>query len=1025
MRSLQDDEQIGHAGSYTPVGGTIGDEPEAGSGVGAASLRWKRSVDVSRTHSFLAYTRSCLHREAVHRHEATVGRLDSDVHACMPAGPELLLSGAREALPLHEEGARVARLAGRHGQALRYGYPLVVLGEGTGDDRIALPLFVVDVRPVEEPGERDRPGTPSLRAVGTPDVNVALLARIGVTDPEDLFELRTRLRSGAPDPIHRPAAVAELAAKTRILLSRLEIERVDDIDPLGTRGRPLRPVRGAHNTAVLYRAGPGGRPEGEPFEPGLPEGLLADLDPTDPEGLDPDAVPGTALEPLLGSRPEARAPRERPQRERRRSRSRAREEAVSEPAAPEIVPIAASPLGQAQYEVLRAAMGEQLTVAAAPPGGGVHDLVDTVVRTAVAEGQRVLICCHGESDIDEVLARADTSPEHPVVRAGGVAEARRLTRILVRDTGLPPAWITDPGEPVEREDDLVGSWNRIREVWEAMDDVASGGHVLADLASERGRDIVRGWNPESLFTPERGGPEYWLHRAERAIAGGLGGLSHRSAVRRELGVTTDPESLARLCSVARMESEWREAVERRTRRAPLNELTAILDEAMEEHRRAGALRLSSVTGPRLRRGRAAVVNRLESLNWNDGGGRPAMGDLLDILPAWICRTDQARALPSGPGSFDLVIVVGAERTRVGELLPVLYRSVRALVIGDPAHPGPATALEPEEERRALATAGLDAEELDERGLRHGTGSALRAAARGASATLWLDEHDGAPEPLASVASEYCYGGRIAVRTEPHPGDEPVVDWRDVAGDCEAAPGSSYVNRDEAYRVAVVVDELDRTLPEEWTLTVVAPLQPQVALLRRLLRQCVLRRRVRVGGPELPVDGTTDVTVLSPMLTADAPAIAERRVMGMGHLWSSVLTRTRRRLVVVGDRAHWAAGRGPLTALLARDGEGGLGLAEEPRDDPATVALVEALRAAGTEVVVRPRVRGWATDLVVRYGARRVVVLLDREPDGPALRRLLARGEALDRGVEDLVVIVPAWRCLADPRTLVEEILSAC
>jgi hypothetical protein len=201
--------------------------------------------------------------------------------------------------------------------------------------------------------------------------------------------------------------------------------------------------------------------------------------------------------------------------------------------------------------------------------------------------------------------------------------------------------------------------------------------------------------------------------------------------------------------------------------------------------------------------------------------------------------------------------------------------------------------------------------------------------------------------------------------------------------------------------------------------VVAPMQPQVALVRRLLRQRHLRRRVRVGGPGMLGSETNaaHVTVLSPMLAAGAPAIAERRVRRMSHLWSSVLTRTRERLVVVGDRAHWSSGDGPLSDLLT--GRALVG------SDPASTALAAALRAAGTGVDVGRRIHGWTADLVVSYGARRVVLLLDREPDGPALRRLLTRGDALNQATEDLVVVVPAWRCLADPEALVEEILSAC
>ncbi|WP_431872505.1 DNA helicase [Nocardiopsis eucommiae] len=1039
MRSLRDDEQIGGLGSYPTTDGRVTVRERRAAGSGAGSVRWKAPVDRGGIRSFLAYLRACLRRESVLTHVVRAERLDTDTCACLPAGPELLFSGARDTLPAHPESARVTRLAVRHGQALRYGYPLVILGEGA--DRVALPLLTVDVRAVDEPravGPTGLPGNgpgPLVRAVGRPDVNTALLARLGVTDPEDLFELRARLRSGAPDPAHRPAAVADLATKVRTLLTRLEIERVDDIAPLGTRGRPHPLVSGAHNTAVLFRAGPSATGDGEASE-GVSEGVegvLADLDPTDHHGLDPGAIVGTALESLLGSAAHA-APTARatdpagaravpetlhgPRAHRRDPRDRDHN--------PPPVPVSATDLSQSQYAVLSAAMREQLTAVAAPPGSGVHDLVDALVRTAVACGQRVLVCGRTEADLDAVLTRADTAPAHPVVRVGGTgertAEQRQLTRLLARHAQPAPAAGPQPAgeEGASHRDDLVASWNRVRRVWATMDTLAADGHVLARLAEERGRSVARGWAPDTLFTPRHGGPEYWLHRAERAAGRGLGGFHHRAAVRRELGVATDPEGLDQLRAVARLESRWREAVDRRTRCAPLDELSEELADAWARHRRASAACLSAVTGSRLRRGRTSIENRVEALNWNHDGSWPGpAAHLLDTLPVWACRTDQARALPPEAGMFDLVVVVGAERTRVSELLPVLYRAGRAVVAGDPAHPGPASVLEPEEERRALATAGLVADQLDDRALRHGAGSALRAVRAATPTTLWLDEHDGAPEDLAASASRHCYGGRLVVAGPPRGGSGPAFEWRDVAGECEAAPGSSYVNREEAYRVAVVVAELDRELPEATDLAVVAPLQPQVALLRRLLRQRHLRRRVRVGGADLLDSDAAraDVTVLSPMLAADAPAIAERRVRTMTHLWSSLLTRTRERLVVVGDRDHWSGGDGPLGDLLG----GGPG----PAATPARLALVDALRTAGTGVEVDRRVDGWTADLVVGYGARRVLLLLDGEPDGPALRRLLARGNALNGATDDLVVVVPAWRCLTDPRTLVEEILSAC
>lgn len=997
MRSLQDDEETTAAGTVTEPGAAPR-MPAERSGVGTASLRWKPSVDRAGVCSLLAYLRTCVRREAVHHQPVREDHLGTDVCACLPAGPEPLFSGSEETLATDPDTFRVARRAQSYGQSLRYGYPLVLTGEG--DDRVALPLLTVDVQSVDETGTAVRSSAPGarVRAVGPPDLNAALLARLGLTDPDDLFELRARLRGGGPLDARRPATVGDLAAKVRALLARLEIERVDDIDPAATRGGPRGSATGAHNAAVLFRAGPEEHPADHDRGPGGTTGLLDDLDHTTEHGLDPDQVGGTALEALVG--PPATED--------------------GETVGGDTVPVSAAPLSQDQYELVRSAMREQLTVALAPPGTGDDTAVDALVRTAVTHGQRVLICARTDTELDRLLRRADTDTDHPVVRVGQGAhrgaEARLLTRLLAENRG--PRSTSARGEATTRWGTLTTQWERVRSAWHAMDTMASGGHELAQLAEERARHVERGWDPDALFTPERGGPDHWLDRARRAQAGGLRSRRHRALIRRELGVRTDPESLVRLREVALLESRWRAAVDKRTRCAPLGELSTDLADALDRHCRAGQDCLATVAETRLRRGRSAVENRLETLNWHRGEGRPGLSTLMDTLPAWACRTDHVRSLPLRAGVFDLVVVLGAERTRVGEAVPALYRATRAVVLGDPAHPGPHTALEPEEERRALTVAGLCGDQLDEHGLRYGEGSALTAAAKAAPTPVWLTEQWGAPPRLARIASRHCYGGRMSVRTAPEPDRGPSYEWRDAPGTCEAVPGTSYVNREEAYRVAVVVSEIDAELPPGEDITVVAPTQPQIVLLRRLLLRRPACREIRVGGPALLTEHEADVTVLSPVLAGDAPTTAERRVRRMAHLWSAVLTRTRHRLVVVGDRHHWSAGGGPLSELAA-DGSG-----TPVVHDTAVTVLADALRAAGTRVSLRHEADDWCADLVVRFGARRLCLLLDREPDGAALRHLMARGEHLNRTSGDPVVVVPAWRCLADRRALVAEILSA-
>ncbi|WP_262391464.1 hypothetical protein [Nocardiopsis sp. CNR-923] len=150
MRSLRDDElQIGGPigpGTVAGAPGTPSTATRVGrSGVGEAPARWKPSIDREHIGSVLAYLRACLSREGVQTHVVRAEHLGSDVCACLPPGPELLFSGAQDTVPLHPGGARVLHLARLRGQALRYGYPLVVLGEGA--DRVALPLLTTASAP--------------------------------------------------------------------------------------------------------------------------------------------------------------------------------------------------------------------------------------------------------------------------------------------------------------------------------------------------------------------------------------------------------------------------------------------------------------------------------------------------------------------------------------------------------------------------------------------------------------------------------------------------------------------------------------------------------------------------------------------------------------------------------------------------------------------------------------------------------------------------------------------------------------
>ncbi|GAA1071794.1 AAA domain-containing protein [Nocardiopsis composta] len=983
--------------------------------------RSPQAVAEERTAALFEYYRECLAREDELEHLIDPDEPPAGRWAMLPGGAEELISGAESAVEIPPGAA--GPLDGARGGRLRYGYPLVVLAARDAaepDEHLpaggappepadrplrAAPLFVADARAAPAAAG----GRPRIRLSAPPEVNPALLRFLGIDTAQEFAAFRRLLRG--PDlPGLRETALAVLA--------RLHIDRVDDVNPELLRGPvPLADLRpGAHNTALLFRAGFGAEPGtgDRGSHPGR-TGVIADLDPGRKDAVHPGRIAATALGALFG---EAGRVRDEP-----------------------VLPVAADLLDEERHGVLDAAMRRTLTVVAAPPGTGAGRLVDAAVRTARADGQSVLVAVPEDRLPPFPGAGPGGGPGAPVMRAGGpgarAVEAAVLTR-LAEPAGETP-------DHVARRRSLRDDWARVREAWRAIDAAASGGHALALLAAERRRLAEQGWDPGALFGAADREPGYWLRRARRAREGGFTALAHRSAIRRDLGVEPTEENLDRLCRAAALEGEWRTALDRRGRTAPLPELLSGLDAALACHLLSGAAHLEAAEERRTARGRSAITDRLEALNRPDDpwGG---FARLLAAVPAWSVAVRRARALPPAPGLFDLVVVAEAERLSTAELIPLLYRAKRALVIGDPAAPARAAALDPEEERALRERAGLPADRPPRWG--SAAGSAYRACAAAAEkaggAVHRLDGQEGVHPEITGLAARHCYGGRLHALADPEElpvRSGPAVEWRHAPGECEPVPGGSAVNRDEAYRVAVLLQQLDGSLPAGARIGVIAPFQAQWALLRRLLRRRTFAHEVRVGGAEHfriagrgegpwgALDGgAVDVMVVSatgvPTGWRPSPDDAPSRA------WAAALTRTRARLIVVGDRMHWSGqdGTGGMLCRAASAEEAAPGAAGAAPGaggpaSPALRALLPALRARGAEAEPHPRVAGYRADLRVSTPGGTLLVLVDQARTGTGLRRLLHLGRLLERRSGDQVVCVPAWRCLSDPDSTAAEILA--
>ena len=973
----------GHAG-----GGAV-HEPERG----GAERPW----DTRQWAALFDYYRSCLDRQSVLQQLPDVG---SGLYAVVGTGRELLLSGEGEQVEPTGDAARVADGARREGRTLRYGYPAVLFDpvQGTGRRRSGskvAPLLVMDVE-VREGGGHG--GADARGPVGDPERNREVLlsaADLGEEEIEDLLAWFEADWAGQ--------GVAGLADKARALCGRLGLRQVQDLVPgrLEGRleaGRPL--TSGARNAAILYAADPAASAVGR---------LSADLDHRSGKGMKTGRIASTALAALADPGVCADA---------RRTGG--------------VRPVITGLSNSAQERILESSMRETLTVATGAPGTGKSELITAVVTTAVAAGESVLVASTNNTAVDEVVERANRllPGADLIVRTGNADKQSKEPDILGQ---LRAARLDSSGGRTAAER-LDVHRRGLAAGHEALGEIGALEHRLAALAPTREGDRARVAEEIALDDafPDLDSVRRWAHRVGAARERRWTGWFYRWLVRRALRYGRDEAELEALDAFLDTESEWRRT---RTRldRLPSPEDAYGRIRALREERRGDAETFVVAQVARARdEGVSVLDERLDNLaarrsTW------VGMDRLVRVVRAWATTSRSARVFPPREGLFDLVVIDEASQCTIADLLPLLFRAKRALIIGDPHQLQPVNSLDASEDRRIQAASGLDEDWLDERSLVYTRSSAYHAAAsalaRAGRDVLWLDEHYRCHPDIVVPVNRRFYGNRLAVRTRTTALAAPAdlaVTWIDVKGLPERPKGGSCRNPDEAQEVLGLLRELWTDLPADADIGVVTPFAAQKRELDRLLGGKA-GERIRVGTVHTFQGGERDVMVVSPTAATGVDRGAGRWVVRQHNLWNVAVTRARSRLYVVGDRGYWSEQGGLLADLAAHT----LSPAGDEAPDEARNRLFEALTARGGAPEAGPVVNGYSCDLLVSGRQGDTAVIVDGsgigDPAQPgseaALERILGRAALFQEVSGVRTVRVPAWRCWAEPDAVAAEILS--
>jgi very-short-patch-repair endonuclease len=361
-------------------------------------------------------------------------------------------------------------------------------------------------------------------------------------------------------------------------------------------------------------------------------------------------------------------------------------------------------------------------------------------------------------------------------------------------------------------------------------------------------------------------------------------------------------------------------------------------------------------------------------------------------------------VPFVPGFFDVLVIDEASQCDIASALPLLYRSRRAVVIGDPMQLRHISMLSGQQDRQLMRTHGL-MNDYPEWAYSDKSIFDLASSRCRAGDVVALLDHYRSHGDIIEFCNDAFYGGRLRVATD-HDRlrrprlDEPAVRWVDIRGQTVRPARGGAMNEAEAQ---AVVNEVERLTGQGYrgSIGVVSPFRAQANRIRDIVagRDGLVARLAdldfladtvhRFQGDE------RDVMIFSPVLSGGMSEAALGFLRGNPNLFNVAISRARAALIVVGDRDAALDGRvGYLARFAAYSGrvgqqDGAAALAattdlgpEYPAvSNPGRVSRWEhlfyrALYRAGVRPLPRHPVERYVLDLALLNGSRRLAIEID-------------------------------------------------
>ncbi len=363
---------------------------------------------------------------------------------------------------------------------------------------------------------------------------------------------------------------------------------------------------------------------------------------------------------------------------------------------------------------------------------------------------------------------------------------------------------------------------------------------------------------------------------------------------------------------------------------------------------------------------------------------------LRAVPIWVTTAQSSQSIPMHPEIFDLLVIDEATQCTLTNLLPMIHRAKRIVVIGDPDQLPAIGTIGYEAEKSLAARFGITDTELLEL-LGHAGNDVYKTAVqcmpfRYTDVTS-LDEHYRSHPLIIGFANQHVYHKRLRLRKDPDQTNRMPfgagVYGQQVNGCCEQGKYGSCINPPEVDVVCELVKQLRECEGfSAFTIGVVTPFKLHAgAISEKLDEMGLIMGDITVGTAHKYQGDERDVMIFSPVVAKGISDGAARWVEEPHNLINVAVTRAREALFVVGDLEFCGRQPGILGKLVKYVKT----VSDLRKTSPYELELFSWMITQGWDPKVHVQIGDIEVDFVLTNSGIRLVIEVDGElatkPDG--------------------------------------------